>query len=225
MANMGLSDLALAGAGSFDREEARKMACWAADRLDTCRRTATLADALADCAQVFGATARPGLYRQHTRTPREWAPEIVAAARSGPVALVFGPEDDGLNNEELAFCQHLVRIPSSPDYPALNLAQAVMVCAYEVFAAGGGFEPLPEKSPPADSRTRERLFAMWRDMLLRIGFMDTAKADHMMLGVRRIFARGVRTDDDARILMGVARQALWVAGTRRSGRASGVRRA
>jgi len=69
MANMGLSDLVLAGAGTFDLQEARKMACWATDILESCRQVATLAEALADCALVFGATARTGLYRQHTRSP------------------------------------------------------------------------------------------------------------------------------------------------------------
>lgn len=216
MANMGLSDLALAGAGAFDQVEARKMACWATAILEGSRRVATLAEALGDCALVFGTTARLGLYRQHTRTPREWAATILAAAQAGRVALLFGPEDDGLSNEELAQCHHLVRIPSTPEYPSLNLAQAVMICAYELYAASGAFEPLPEKSPLAESRMKERLFAMWEEMLLEIGFMQPDKAQHMMLGLRRIFARGALSEDDVRILMGIARQTRWYAHQPRS---------
>lgn len=209
MANMGLSDLALAGAKTFDQVEARKMACWATPILESCSQVATIAEAVADCALVFGTTARRGLYRQHTRSPREWALTILEGAQAGRVALLFGPEDDGLSNEELARCHHLLRIPSTREYPALNLAQAVMICAYELYAASGAFEPLPEKSPLADSRLKERLFAMWEETLLEIGFMEPEKAQHMMLGLRRIFARGALSVDDVRILMGIARQTRW----------------
>ena len=209
MANMGVSDLVLAGAGDFDRVEARKMACWAGDLLEASRAVATLDEALADCALVFGATARGGLYRQHTRSPRDWAPDILAAARSARVALLFGPEDDGLSNDDLARCHHLIRIPSSAAYPALNLAQAVMICLYELYTAGGTFEAPAEKSPLADSGQKERMLALWEEALLAIGFMQPDKARHMMLGVRRIFARGALSEDDVRILMGIARQALW----------------
>ncbi len=211
MANMGLSDLVLSSAGAFDPLEARKMACWATDILESCRRVATLPEALADCAIVFGATARTGLYRQHTRSPRDWAPAILATAHAGRVALLFGPEDDGLSNEELAQCQHLIRIPSTPAYPSLNLAQAAMICMYELYAASGAFEPLPEKSPLAENRMKERMCAMWEQVLLEIGFMEPAKAQHMMLGVRRVFARGAQSEDDVRILMGIARQTSWYA--------------
>lgn len=212
MANMGLSDLVLAGAGTFDPQEARKMACWATDILESCRRVNTLAEALADCALVFGTTSRVGLYRQHTRPPRDWAASILGTAHVGRVALLFGPEDDGLSNEELAQCHHLIRIPSSPAYTSLNLAQAVMICIYELYTASNTFEPLPEKSPLAASSMKERMFAMWEQVLLEIGFMEPAKAQHMMLGLRRVFARGAQSEDDVRILMGIARQTSWYAG-------------
>lgn len=209
MANMGLSDLALAAATNFDPNEARKMACWATDILESARKVATLEEALADCTLVFGATSRQGLYRQHTRSPREWATSILSAAQGGKVALLFGPEDDGLSNEEVAVCQHLIRIPSTPVYPSLNLAQAVMICVYELYTASGAFEPMPEKSPPANNLMKERMFAMWEKMLLDIGFMEPDKAQHMMMGLRRIFARGAMSEDDVRILMGIARQTDW----------------
>ncbi|MFN2351058.1 MAG: RNA methyltransferase [Kiritimatiellia bacterium] len=211
MANMGLSDLVLVQSEIEEPAEARKMACNARAILDSCRRVDNLAEAVADCVLVIGATAREGLYRQHCRTPREWAPEILSAAASGRVALVFGPEDNGLNNEEVALCTRLVRIPSSPDYRALNLSHAVLVCAYEIFVAADRFELPPEKSPEAEAGKKERMFAMWEALLLRIGFMDGEKAAHMMQGVRRIFTRGRLTDDDVRILMGIARQMQWYA--------------
>ena len=128
------------------------------------------------------------------------------------MALVFGREDDGLNNEELALCTHLVQIPSSPTYVSLNLAQAAMLCCYEIFLASDTYVPPEEKSAPASVALRERMFGLWRETLLQIGFMKEDKSEHMMLGLRRVFARGAFTEDDVRILMGVARQAEWASG-------------
>jgi tRNA/rRNA methyltransferase len=212
MKNMGLGDLALvAPAATLDFAEAQKMAIHAVDILDRRRVHATLPEAVADCALVAGTTARPGLYRSHSRAPREWAAHLVQAAQDERVAVVFGPEDDGLSNEELALCTQIVRIPSSPRYASLNLAQAVMICCYEIFLAAGEFEPPKERSPEAPSVKRERMFAIWREMLLRIGFCDEEKVDHMMMGVRRIFSRGPLSEADCNILMGVARQSRWAA--------------
>jgi TrmH family RNA methyltransferase len=211
MANMGLSDLTLVAPKNIKWEDAQRMACAAQELLAARRETATLDEALADCTLVVGATARLGLYRQHAATPRESAPLILDAAGNGKVALVFGPEDNGLDNIELALCNRLIQIPSANGYRSLNISHAVMICAYEIFTAAGIFEPTGEKSPPTDTRTKEHMFKMWEQSLLKTGFMEPDKAHHMMLGVRRIFSRGKLTEDDVRILMGIARQTLWCA--------------
>jgi tRNA/rRNA methyltransferase len=213
MANMGLRDLVLvAPSAQLNQAEARMMAVAADDILDGRREVATLADAVGDCGLVMGTTARAGLYRAHCRTPREWAPQILEAAANGRVALVFGRENSGLTNEEIALCTNLIQIPSSPGYPSINLAQSVMLCCYELFVIAGDFVPLGEMSPVCPTATREQMFKMWREMLLEIGFMNEDKADHMMLGLRRIFSRAPLTEDDVRILLGIARQTLWKAG-------------
>jgi len=211
MANMGFSDLAVAVPRPLNMDEARMMACHATDILENRSESPTLAEAVGDCGVVMGATARPGLYRRHGKTPREWAPKVLEAARTGRVALVFGREDNGLTNEELALCTHIAQIPATPRYKSLNVAQAVMICCYEIFVATGIYEPPQEKSPEAPSELRERMFGMWRETLLQIGFMREDKADHMMLGLRRILARGPLTTDDVRIMMGIAKQAVWAA--------------
>lgn len=211
MANMGLSDLALVSRVAPDLDEARKMACAAVAILDQRRETSSLAAAVADCALVIGTTARAGLYREHAKTPREWAQDILAAARTNKVALVFGTEDNGLSNEELTACSRLIQIPSSPAYPSLNLSHAVTICAYELYMAGGTHAPIQERAPLATAEMKARLFALWEQALLEIGFMEPEKARHMMLGIRRIFARGILTEADVRILMGMARQTRWAA--------------
>ncbi len=209
MANMGLSDLAIAAPRPYDRKEARMMACHATQILETIREYPTLAAAVADCAVVMGTSARSGLYRQHARSPREWAGRALEAAQASKVALVFGPEDNGLDNVDLALCTQIITIPATEEYLSLNLSQAVLVCAYELFVASGAYAPRQEKSPEAPSALRERMYAMWEQLLLKVGFMERDKAEHMMLGVRRIFARGPLTIDDVRILMGIARQTEW----------------
>lgn len=211
MRNMGLSDLVIADPREIDEGEARMMACHAHEILEGRRETPTLREAVADCAAVIGTSARPGLYRQHARSPREWAPRVLEVSAGHKVALVFGREDNGLSNEELALCTEIIRIPTSDEHTSLNVAMAVMVCVYEVFVAAGVFEPQPEKSPDAPAELRERMFEIWREVLLDIGFMEADKADHMMLGLRRVLSRGARSVDDVKIMMGIARQTDWAA--------------
>ncbi len=210
MKNMGLSNLrVVAPRETVDMDEAVKMALSARDILDRREEFPDLASAVAECAQVAGTTNRQGIYRAHAYTAREWAPVFLDSARQHPVAIVFGPEDNGLSNEELALCTQVVRIPSSPLYTSLNLAQAVIICAYELFLATGHFQPTGEHHPEAPLVMRERMLAMWETLLNDIGFFDDEKADHMMMAVRRIFSRGKLSVADVNILMGIARQTRW----------------
>jgi TrmH family RNA methyltransferase len=212
MANMGITDLVLAAPRICDNwEEAVRMAVHADNILTNHRKVDSLAEAVADCSWVIGTTARGGLYRQHVKTPRELAPELLKLAAHGRVALVFGREDKGLNNEEIGICTHLIRVPVHPEYASLNLSQAVLLCCYELYSALGTYEPPVEKSVPASAAQKLKLLEKWRAMLLTIGFMKEDKADHMMQGVQRIFSRGTFSEDDVAIMMGVARQADWAA--------------
>jgi len=210
MMNMGISDLALvAPQQELNMNEARMMACHAGDILNDRTEHATVAEAVADCGLVAGTSAREGLYRSHCKTAREWAPRLVEAAHAARVAIMFGPEDSGLTNDELSICTQVIRIPSSPDYLSINLAQAVMICCYEMYLASGEAEVPEEMSPEASSAMREKMFELWREALLGIGFMKGDKADHMMMGLRRILSRGQLTEKDVRIMVGIARQAMW----------------
>ena len=212
MMNMGFSDLAIVrGKWELFEDDLRKMALGAISIYENRTEWNTLAEAVADCGLVAGTSARTGFYRDHARTIRDWTPKLLDEAQHNKVAIAFGPEDKGLKTEELALCTQIVQIPSTEEYAALNLAQAVMVCCYELYAATGAFEPSSEKSEEAPSAMRERMFAAWREALLANGFMKEDKADHMMLGLRRILSRGTLTDADVRILIGMAKQTLWCA--------------
>ena len=218
MANMGLSRLTLVAPRILDGwEEGRRLAVHATDILDARREVATLDEALADCAAVVGTTARGGLYRATVQPPRVLAPEILRLAAQAPVAIVFGREDQGLHNDEIARCTHLIRIPVDPRYQSLNLSQALLIVAYELYAATGTYvSPVEEAVSLATQATKHALMAKWRQAMLDIGFMDEQKADHMMQGFQRIFSRGVRTDPDASIMLGAAHQMSW-AGRRARG--------
>ena len=212
MMNMGLSQLVLVDPRpGMDMDEAAAMACHAGEILRNRKVFASLPEAVADCVLVAGTSNRGGLYRDHSKTPRDWAPRLLEAASDAPVAILFGSEDNGLSLDDLALCTQFIRIPSSDAYKSLNLAMSVMVCAYELFLASGSFVPPQERSAECPSAMREAMFAKWRSALLGIGFMTPDTADHMMLGIRRILSRGTLTEKDVQILLGMASQTLWAA--------------
>jgi tRNA/rRNA methyltransferase len=210
MKNFGAGDLAIVGRGRTESFWARAMAVHAKDTLKSARRFATLREAVADCGLVVGTTCRGGLYREHSRSPRTTAPEIVAASRAGKCALVFGPEDHGLDNEDLKCCQTLITIPTGDAYPSLNLAQATSICLYEIFLAALENTPAEEieRAPAEDV---ERLFDRMKTSLLEIGYLDPQNPEHILFAFRRIFGRAGLEEKDVRILTGMFRQIQWYA--------------
>ncbi len=212
MNNNGITDLAVVDPRpDMDMDEARKFSCNARAQLEARKEFASLEEAIADCTVVAATSARTGFYRDTAYSPREFAPIALESAKDHKIALVFGREDKGLFNEELALCSHIIQIPSSELYTSLNLSHAVYVCCYEIFCAAGVFEPSEESAPEADSELRERMFTMWREMMTETEFVHDQKLDHMMMGLRRIFTRGKLTVPDCKILMGLAKQSIYVA--------------
>src|SRR5206468_4903607 len=144
---------------------ARAMAVHGRDILENAKCYDTIRQAITDCVLVVGTTCRSGLYRKHSRTPRDAAADIVAAARSGKVALIFGPEDHGLSNKDLEHCQLLITIPTHPDYQSLNVAQAAVICLYEIYVASLS-QSLESTVQRALAEDVERLFDRMRKTLL-----------------------------------------------------------
>jgi tRNA/rRNA methyltransferase len=181
----------------------------ASDVLERAKLSVSLREAVADCSWVVGTTCRPGPYRSRTLSPREAAPEILSVCTASRVALVFGPEDHGLSNDELKLCHELVTIPADSAYPSLNLAQAVLVCLYELFVAR---HPSRSSSPtPATSDRLERMYRNLGHALVRIGFLHGANPEHIMFTVRRIFGRARLDEREVAIWLGIARQIEWFA--------------
>jgi len=211
MKNMGETELAIVGKARTRSFWARAMAVHGKDILGSAKCYDTIRQAIADCALVVGTTCRSGLYRKHSRTPRDAATDIVAAARTGKVALIFGPEDHGLSNKDLEHCQSLMTIPTHPGYQSLNVAQAAVICLYELYLAAA--TPVPntgiDRAPAEDV---ERLFDRMRRVLLKIGFLDSENPEHMLLAFRRILGRAGLEDKDVRIFTGLFRQIEWYIG-------------
>ncbi|MFQ3595522.1 MAG: RNA methyltransferase [Sphingomonadaceae bacterium] len=146
MGNFGLRDLRLvAPRDGWPNPDAGPAAAGADHVLDGARVFATVADALADCALTFATAFRPRDLVKPVRTPRECVAEI----RSSPAkaGILFGPERSGLATDDMVRVQTLVTIPADPDFASLNLAQAVLVLAYEWFLGEAQPVPSPARVP------------------------------------------------------------------------------
>lgn len=211
MKNFGARELAIVGKARTRSFWARAMAVHGRDVLAATKCYESIRAAVADCTLVVGTTCRSGLYRSHTRPVREVASEIIRSAQNGNVALLFGPEDHGLSNKDLEHCQWLLTIPSYPEYQSLNVAQAAVICLYELYVAA--LAPVPADAiQRAEAEHVERLFDIMRQSLLKIGFLDSENPEHMLLALRRILGRAGLEDKDVRILTGMFRQIEWYAG-------------
>jgi tRNA/rRNA methyltransferase len=210
--NMGFADLRLIAPREYDPSAAAAMAVHAADVLERARIYPDLMTALDDRSLTVGTTCRGGPYRSETRTLREVAPELIAESDRNRMAIIFGPEDFGLSNLEIAQCQRLITIPTAPEYPSLNLAQAVMVVAYELMLAAGAERAPIASEEYAPAAAVEEMHRRMADALIAIGFLPEDNPDHLMLTLRAMFGRSGVRPRELDILNGIARQVRWVAG-------------
>ncbi len=144
-------------------------------------------------------------------TPREIGERLAADPPGRPIALVFGPERSGLNNDELARCGLLVRIPSAARQPTLNLAQAVLILGYELYLARAAAPPAEEAgavAPPATAAELEGLFGHLRRALEAFGFARDDTAEGVLRDLRSLAARSGPSSREVAILRGICRRAL-----------------
>ncbi|HET7754556.1 MAG TPA: RNA methyltransferase [Anaeromyxobacteraceae bacterium] len=162
--NFGLADWAVVELGTHDFAAARRVAVGAEDLLDRPRLVRTLDDAVADCAWVVGTSSRR-VRGKRRLSPAEVAREVLDRA-PGRTAIVFGDERSGLTNDEVDRCHDLSAIPTDPEQPSVNLAQAVLLYAYELRnASASAREPAPRAASATDAdlaRIEETLRAVLR---------------------------------------------------------------
>jgi TrmH family RNA methyltransferase len=205
MKNMALDDLALVRPESFPHADATARASGAVDVLTRARVFQTLADAVADCGLVVGATARPRQQHWDVLDARAAAARIVSESQSRPVAVLFGSERVGLSNEELSQCQWLVRIPANPEYESLNVAMAVQLVCYELYVARGASLPGVERDVPLASATEmQRFYDHLERVMTEVDFNDrTESGSHLLNRLRRLFNRAAPDENEINILRGL----------------------
>lgn len=205
MKTMGLSDLALVRPKTFPSAEATARASGADDVLGKARVTETLVEAIADYGFVVGASARLRGTPWPVVDPRSAAERIWAALAGTRVAVVMGPEQSGLTNEDLARCQELVHIPVNPEYGSLNLAMAVQVICYELrMAAGIGSVSVdePRDAPLATAAELEGFHEQLERLLSEVGFLHPDHPKQLKLKLRRLFHRARLDRNEINILRG-----------------------
>ena len=207
MKNFGLSDLHLVAPQRPLGKRAFALASHAGDVLERAVRCDSLADAVKGCKLVLGTTARARTSLQRVYSAREAAQSLPAEE----VAVMFGPEDFGLSNEDLDHCQGYIQIPTS-DYASLNLAQAVQLVAYEWFVAHQK-EGVQGKdlSKLATRESLEPMYAQLIQTLHLIGYTDAQREASARELFRGVFDRAELSEREVLALRGLWRQVTWAA--------------
>ena len=208
MHNMGLGNLKLVSPERFLNRECQRMAGKAMDIVRQAKIYSSLEKAVAEENVLVGTTsARDRKPKQRFYTPREIAPIVWEYAQSQRLGLVFGPERSGLTDDQLARCQYLAHVPANPDYPVLNLAQAVMILGYEIFQLKGS--QFQEHGLLASDEHRERMFRHVEQVLIAIGFLSSGNPAPIMRAIRRFLGRADLAPRDVQIIRGIMSHMEW----------------
>jgi tRNA/rRNA methyltransferase len=209
--NMGIGRLSVVDHLAPDREEMGKMSTHlAAEVVDRIQYFDRLEEALAPFHYVIGMTARKGAARGIMLSPREAAAHLIDISQHNEIALLFGPEDTGLTNNDLRFCHAVVTIPTS-SFKSINLSHAVMILCYEIFVAQ---METGEKFTPrlATSAELEGMYSQIRGFLMKIGFLNPQNPEGWMMQLRRFLARTKLRSREVKIIRGICRQMEWYLG-------------
>jgi tRNA/rRNA methyltransferase len=202
------------------------MAVHGAAILEAAQVVDSLPAALTDCQRAIATTARVRSLPTPLETPRTALPWLLEESVTS--ALIFGPEDRGLSNLELNYAQRFVGIPSSAEYPALNLAQAVAVCCYELYQmtqspltveranlltpASRDTKPYSPTTPTIDAASLDIVEGYYKhleDLLLKIGYLYPHTAKARMEKFRRLLNRATPTTEEISMLRGILSQMEW----------------
>jgi TrmH family RNA methyltransferase len=204
MMNFGISQLRLVNPGEFDAYRIEGIAHRSTALIRATTHHASLPEAVADCIHVVGTTARARTAGRTYLRPRDAGAEIVAKARRGKVAILFGREDKGLFNEGLDLCHSVAIIPTDPAYSSLNLAQACLVMAYETFlAAEAAPADLPKGRRATRLPTQEELEVTYRGIehgLAAVDFFKGKRPAVIMRTLRTLVSRAGPDLREAKLL-------------------------
>ncbi len=222
MKNMGLSQLWLVNP-QFDfqtdrfSEAAQNMAVHAQDLLDTAHIVPDLPTALAGCQRAIATAGRIDEGETQPLSPSVGLTWLIAVETA---AIVFGREDRGLSNTELQYCQQIMRIPVSDDYPSLNLAQAVGICCYQLRLLSQASIDRPDLELPLTQNLKadldlasidmtEAYYENLQEILLKIGYLYPHTTFHRMEKLRHLFNKANLSAAEVKMLRGILRQINW----------------
>jgi tRNA/rRNA methyltransferase len=217
LANFGLMDMAVVDAFEPTWDEARHAAIGGNVVISAARAVPALSDILSDVTLVLGTTtgSRRNLGRELLPLP-ELAAWLRLRKARGKAALLFGSEKTGLSNEDMSHCHALVRIPTTPECPSMNLGQAVAVCAYELSRSDVvSVQPArvtAHPSDPANLQTLDHVLERAVHILDVSGYLQPKSRAAMLLKLRRLLLDLNLTCNDARVLGGVLSQVEWKLG-------------
>ena len=205
---MGITNLIVVEPLNYDKTKILRMATHAtADAVDRIKIFDNLKEALSPFSYIVGTTARMGKHRQNFFTPSDIAEKIISLSPNNRIALLFGPEDRGLTNEDLQFCHSFVNIPTA-DFSSINLAQAVMVICHEIFSAQkqthDAFMP-----KLANRHELDGMYDQLTEILTRISFLNPQNPDYWMNNIRSFFSRLQLRAKEVKIIRGICRQINW----------------
>ena len=215
--NMGIGSLFVVKSESPDPVAmARTATHHAKSVLEEMQLVGTLAEAVADCSWVVGTTARQGRQRFYLENPRRMVKNLLPKLANNKVALVFGSEDKGLTNDDLSYCNSGVTIPTA-DFSSINVAQAVGLICYELFAGLMDVSAEDTASPVlAPSVVLKNLHAEIKSTLTTIGYLKETEMDYWMHQFTHFSNRiGLRARE-VKVIKGMCKQVQWLAGGRLS---------
>ncbi|MDD2665546.1 MAG: RNA methyltransferase [Methanocellales archaeon] len=204
MKNFGFTDLVLVNPSELG-DLSRAMASHAIDILDNCKIACSFEEAVATSDLIVGTTGTAGTSDdEHIRMPFYAPAELKEKLdkKVGVISLVFGREDAGLSNEELKQCDMILKIPTSDEYPVMNLSHAVAVILYELSGIP------PGKINLAKHDDLERLYAHCGSVLEQVGYPEH-KCAKTLLMLRRILGRAILTGREVQTLRGILRKIEW----------------
>lgn len=193
MKTMGISRLAVTGRRKYDSDRIRTLAIHAYDIYEQSLRFPTLEDAVRESILTVGATRRRGKFRKYFSLSPEQLAERIRQSGKGTVSIVFGRESDGLTDAEVSICDMVVSIPSSPDFPSLNLAQAVQVITYTLYRDAeerAGYSPV-------DRRRLEQVTDTITESFDKIHFYKQDEKEEVGRFFRDILARSGLSEKEA----------------------------
>lgn len=206
MKNFGFRDLAIVGEMPQLHPVAEWWASGAGELVSEARLSPTLASAVADCHVTIATTSTRGRDVEPDLDPRGVAERFRSLCPDQTLAIVFGREDRGLTAEETAQCHRTAAIPTSSEFPTMNLAQSVSIFCYEL---AGGDKGAPQSRDLAVSAEIERLHDRLQALLVEAGFLHPANPDHIYDELRSLAGRLALDRREVTLLLGMIRQLEW----------------